>query len=205
MKSLLAVLICYLLGSVSVGILITRIFGQMDIRTRGSGNPGATNILRVMGKKFGLLTFVLDVGKGALASFIGLQVLGSVTGGLLCGFAAVLGHNFPLYFGFRGGKGVATTFGAVLCIYPIQMLLAFSVFLVIVALTHYVSLGSIIAAISVSAFILPFTLREDNLLSSGLILAYSLLAILRHRSNILRLLHHEENKVSFKRKEKHQR
>ena len=194
---LLILVIGYLIGSISNGVLISRIFGHMDIRDQGSGNSGATNTLRVMGVKYGVLTFALDFFKGMLCALIGKALTGSLPGGVLCGFASVIGHNYPLYFGFKGGKGISTSFGVLIYLFPIQAILAFSVFFLVVLVTRYVSAGSIAAAVAVPVLIVP-TLISESPVSCVLIVLLALLAIYRHRSNIVRLLQHKENKIHFR-------
>ena len=140
-KLILTLVIGYLLGSISTGVIVSRMFGHKDIRSEGSGNSGTTNMLRVMGKKYALLTFAGDLLKGIVAVLIGKAWLGTQAGEIVGAFGAILGHNFPLYFGFKGGKGIATSFGCLLIVFPVQTLCAFGVFLLIVALTRYVSAG----------------------------------------------------------------
>lgn len=118
MKLLLTLVIGYLLGSISTGVILSRVFGHKDIRNQGSGNSGTTNMLRVMGKKFALLTFAGDLLKGIIAVLIGKALLGTQAGEIVGAFGAILGHNFPLYFGFKGGKGIATSFGCLLIVFP---------------------------------------------------------------------------------------
>ncbi len=147
-KLILTLVIGYLLGSISTGVIVSRVFGHKDIRSEGSGNSGTTNMLRVMGKKYALLTFAGDLLKGIVAVLIGKAWLGTQAGEIVGAFGAILGHNFPLYFGFKGGKGIATSFGCLLIVFPVQTLCAFGVFLLIVALTRYVSAGSLGAAVT---------------------------------------------------------
>ena len=195
MKTLLAIILGYLLGSLSAGIIVMRVFGHKDIRTMGSGNPGTTNILRVMGKKYALLTFLIDFFKGVLAAWLGFKLTGTQTGGLLGGIASVIGHNYPLYFGFKGGKGIATSFGALLYLFPLQTTAAFLSFLIVVAVTRYVSAGSVTAAV-----VLPLGViltPSAGIFAKVLVTAFGLLAIYRHRQNIVRLMEHRENKISF--------
>ncbi len=133
MKLLLTLIIGYLLGSISTGVILSRVFGHKDIRNQGSGNSGTTNMLRVMGKKFALLTFAGDLLKGIIAVLIGKALLGTQAGEIIGAFGAILGHNFPLYFGFKGGKGIATSFGCLLIVFPLQTLCAFGVFLLLLS------------------------------------------------------------------------
>lgn len=196
MNIFLTIVISYLLGSCSTGILLSKLSKQGDIRTKGSGNSGATNMLRVMGKKYAILTLLGDMLKGALAALLGKWLVGGAFGGMLGAVFAVIGHNFPVFFGFKGGKGIATSFGAVLCVLPIQILIAFAVFVITVAITRYVSLGSILAAV---AFPLAVFLSMPGDLPVVLLAVFmGALAIWRHRANISRLLSHKESKISFK-------
>ncbi len=198
MKLLLTLVIGYLLGSISTGVILSRAFGHKDIRSQGSGNSGTTNMLRVMGKKFALLTFAGDLLKGIIAVLIGKALLGTQAGEIVGAFGAILGHNFPLYFGFKGGKGIATSFGCLLIVFPLQTLCAFGVFLLLVATTRYVSAGSLGAAVTLPFFIM-FTTPCDPVIWCSVI-AICLLAIWRHYPNIKRLMNHTESKLSFGKK-----
>ena len=198
MKLLLTLVIGYLLGSISTGVILSRAFGHKDIRSQGSGNSGTTNMLRVMGKKFALLTFAGDLLKGIIAVLIGKALLGTQAGEFVGAFGAILGHNFPRYFGFKGGKGIATSFGCLLIVFPLQTLCAFGVFLLLVATTRYVSAGSLGAAVTLPFFIM-FTTPCDPVIWCSVI-AICLLAIWRHYPNIKRLMNHTESKLSFGKK-----
>ena len=194
-KILLTVLIGYLLGSISSGVLLSKAFTHSDIRTQGSKNAGTTNMLRIHGKWMALATFLCDVLKGVIAVFIGKALVGGELGGVLGVLSAVLGHNFPIFFGFKGGKGIATSFGSLLFVYPIQSLIAFSVFLIIVFFTHYVSVGSIVAAFTLPALVILTTPFHPAICSIMAFLGF--LVIYRHKTNIIRLLNHNENKLDF--------
>lgn len=198
MKLLLALVIGYMLGSISTGVILSRAFGHKDIRSQGSGNSGTTNMLRVMGKKFALLTFAGDLLKGIIAVLIGKALLGTQAGEIVGAFGAILGHNFPLYFGFKGGKGIATSFGCLLIVFPLQTLCAFGVFLLLVATTRYVSAGSLGAAVTLPFFIM-FTTPCDPVIWCSVI-AICLLAIWRHYPNIKRLMNHTESKLNLGKK-----
>ena len=197
-KLILTLVIGYLLGSISTGVIVSRVFGHKDIRSEGSGNSGTTNMLRVMGKKYALLTFAGDLLKGIVAVLIGKAWLGTQAGEIVGAFGAILGHNFPLYFGFKGGKGIATSFGCLLIVFPVQTLCAFGVFLLIVALTRYVSAGSLGAAVTLPFFIMLTT--PCNPVIWGSVIAICLLAIWRHAPNIKRLMNHTESKISLSKK-----
>ena len=195
MKIVLVVLIGYLLGSISTGVVLSKLFANTDIRTQGSGNAGTTNMLRILGRKMALFTFVGDMLKGIISVFIGKALVGGAFGGMLGVTGAVLGHYYPLYFGFKGGKGIATSFGSLLFVFPVQALLAFTVFLILVATTHYVSVGSIAAAITLPLLVLLTT--PYHLPVYILVCAIGLSVIWRHRANIVRLAQHKESKLDF--------
>ena len=198
-RNLLSILIVivagYLLGSISTGVMLSRLFAKTDIRSQGSGNAGTTNMLRVLGRKMALLTFIGDMLKGIIAVFIGKWLIGGELGGLLGVVGAVLGHYYPLYFGFKGGKGIATSFGSLLFVFPVQALLAFAVFLILVAVTHYVSVGSIAAAITLPLLIVITRFQEPTLWIITVCIGASV--VWRHRANIKRLMNHTENKLDF--------
>ena len=193
--NLLTLLTGYLLGSISTGVVLSRLFAKTDIRSQGSGNAGTTNMLRVLGRKMALLTFIGDMLKGIIAVFIGKWLIGGELGGLLGVVGAVLGHYYPLYFGFKGGKGIATSFGSLLFVFPVQALLAFAVFLILVAVTHYVSVGSIAAAITLPLLIVITRFQEPTLWIITVCIGASV--VWRHRANIKRLMNHTENKLDF--------
>ena len=191
----------YLLGSIPVGYLLVRIFRRQDIRTVGSGNIGATNVLRTEGKGLGLATFALDVVKGAAAVLLGAWVAGPVLPMVpqrdveaLAALFAVLGHMFPVWLRFRGGKGVATGFGVFLVAAPWAALAAITLFAIVFALTRYVSLGSIIGAGSfpVLAYFTVHGQRPAFFVAVQAIVA--LLIIVKHHPNIRRLLAGNEHR-----------
>ena len=194
--SILIVIVAgYLLGSISTGVVLSRLFAKTDIRSQGSGNAGTTNMLRVLGRRMALFTFIGDMLKGIIAVFIGKWLIGGELGGLLGVVGAVLGHYYPLYFGFKGGKGIATSFGSLLFVFPVQALLAFAVFLILVAVTHYVSVGSIAAAITLPLLIVITRFQEPTLWIITVCIGASV--VWRHRANIKRLMNHTENKLDF--------
>ena len=191
----------YLLGSIPVGYLLVRIFRRQDIRTVGSGNIGATNVLRTEGKGLGLATFVLDVVKGATAVLLGALIAGPVLPMVpqrnveaLAALFAVLGHMFPVWLKFRGGKGVATGFGVFLVAAPWAALAAITVFFIIIGLTRYVSLGSILGAASfpIFAYFTVSGARPAFFVAVQAIVA--LLIIAKHHPNIRRLLAGNEHR-----------
>jgi acyl phosphate:glycerol-3-phosphate acyltransferase len=191
----------YLLGSVPVGYLLVRIFRRQDIRTLGSGNIGATNVLRAEGKGLGAATFALDVVKGAVAVLLGAAVAGPLLPMIpqrnveaLAALFAVLGHMFPVWLRFRGGKGVATGFGVFLVAAPLAALASITLFAIVFTLTRYVSLGSILGAASFPVFAW-FTVhgqRPAFFIAVQAIVA--LLIIVKHHPNIRRLLAGNEHR-----------
>lgn len=189
---LLMFLLGYGLGSIPFGLLLTRWAGAGDIRSIGSGNIGATNVLRTGRKGLALATLLLDLGKGALPTALGLAWFGPL-GGAIAGAGAILGHCFPVWLGFRGGKGVATAAGVVLGMTPLLFLLVLAAFIAVVAATRWVSLGSIIAAClaPVAAWLLGAHA------AAWLYLLVAALVVFKHRENIHRLLRGEENRLSF--------
>jgi glycerol-3-phosphate acyltransferase PlsY len=199
--SLLIIAFSYLLGSIPVGYLLVRLFKKQDIRTVGSGNIGATNVLRSGSKGLGAATFVLDVAKGALAAAIGAWLAAWLLPTwpirnveALAALAAVLGHMFPVWLGFKGGKGVATGFGVFLFIAPWAALAAIGVFGIIVALTRYVSLASILGAASFPIFAWYFVHGDKPAFFIAAEIIVSGLIIVKHHANIGRLLSGTENR-----------
>lgn len=212
MLELLLLFGAYLIGSFATAVWVSKgVFG-IDIREHGSGNAGATNTFRVLGPKAGTFVMVVDMLKGVLAVRLSyllpiydapehLTQLVNLQIGL--GLAAVIGHIFPIWAGFRGGKGIATLFGMVLAIQPVVALLCVAVFLMILFLTRYVSLSSIIAGIAFPVLIL-FIFREKEVFYRIFAIAVALLIVLTHQKNITRLLNGNENKVPLFKNRKNQ-
>ena len=196
MLMMLAILFGYLLGSVSTSYILGKLTKNIDIRQHGSGNPGATNTLRVLGVKAGIMLFAIDIIKGILAVLIG-QLLAGEVGGILAGLSAVIGHIWPVFTGFRGGKGVATSFGVLIVIFPAISAILFVVFMTLVFTTRYISVGSIAVAIVLPILLIVF---RYPLLSIGLGLVLAILVLYRHKENISRLIAGKENKIGKKSK-----
>lgn len=187
----LAGIIAYFLGSIPNGYIIGKYFHESDIRTLGSGNIGSTNILRNYGKKSAIITLILDMLKGYFAVFIGKKLAGY--DGICIGFLlVVLGHMYSIFLKFRAGKGVATCEGAMLFINPKIFLMILIVFILSVALSKMVSLGSMLGAVSL--IILSYINYWPNKLFWNIFLA-CILIIIKHRSNIKRIIKKEESKV----------
>jgi len=201
MKEILFILLAYLIGSIPTALLISKSFFGIDIREYGSGNAGATNTFRVLGAKWGSFVMVGDVLKGVIATSLYILVPYYVHNewdrtnlmvGL--GLAAVLGHIFPIWADFRGGKGVATLFGMILAIQPLVAVCCVGVFLIVLYLTRFVSLSSILASVAFAVLIL-FIFNEKEPLYRAFAIAVALLVILTHQKNISRLLRGSESKV----------
>lgn len=183
----------YLLGSANSALIVGK-FYRVDIREHGSGNAGTTNALRTLGKKAALLVLAGDLAKGIISCLIGLYIAGEV-GVMAGGTGAIFGHNWPVYFKFKGGKGVLTSLAVVLMMDWRIALIALGIFTVIVALTRYVSLGSIIGAGLFPVVALLFKRGIEFMIFA---LVIGLLIIFRHRSNIERILRSNESKLGSK-------
>lgn len=201
MNEILLTLIAYLLGSVPTAVLVSRRFFDIDIRDYGSGNAGATNVYRVLGPKWGTLVMVVDMLKGVLAVQLALLLPEYEPEGMafqnlqtLLGLAAVVGHIFPIWADFRGGKGVATIFGMVLGISPLTAVGCVTIFSLVLYLTRFISLSSILASISFPIFILV-VFNVDNPLYRVFAITVALLVLLTHQKNIGRLLKGKEGKL----------
>lgn len=195
-KFIICIAIAYLLGNISGGMIFGKLLFNKDIRDYGSKNAGTTNALRVFGIKAGVLTFIIDVLKSILACFIGMKLLG-LSGILLAGIFVVIGHNWPIFLNFKGGKGIASSFGFIMFLDYKIAIVAIIIFIIIVILTKYISLGSMLT----TTLVLPisyifFGYRNIYVLLTFLFLAS--LSIFRHNSNIIRLINGNENKIKIK-------
>lgn len=210
-RSLLVIVVAYLLGSIPFGYLVVRVRKGSDVRAAGSGATGATNVSRQAGKAFGVLTLILDAAKGAAAVLIGRGILGlSGQSGQMgvvphaewviagAAVAALVGHCFPVWLGFRGGKGVATGLGVFLVLAPVAVAMAAVVFVLTVATTRYVSLGSILAAATIPLFVWLWTAVISDVPDRSPLIAAAIvgaaLIVFAHRANIRRLVEGTENK-----------
>lgn len=194
MLYILSFFIAYLIGCINNAYLFTKYIKKTDIRNYGSGNAGTTNVLRVLGLKAAIPVLILDILKGVIAVLIGRLLAGNV-GALISGIAVVCGHNWPAFLGFRGGKGIATSLGVVITINPIFGLFSIIIGVLIIAITRYVSLGSIIGTLSFFTINLIYW-QSVNMMIFATIL--SLLAIYQHRANIKRLINGKESKIGQK-------
>jgi len=197
---LLSIPLAYLMGSIPFGYILVRLFRHEDIRATGSGNIGATNVVRSGAKGLGILTLVLDALKGFFAVVIAQHIAApygfpqAYEIAVCAAVAAVLGHCFPAWLGFKGGKGVATALGVFFALVPLTTVLyLLAVFVILVAITRYISLGSIVAAALFPVFALPHAPAHTPLIVAGYIII-PLIIILKHHQNIRRLLSGTENR-----------
>lgn len=212
MKFAILITLSYLLGSVPFAVIIARAHGK-DLRKTGSGNIGATNLARATGKKWGYICFLLDMTKGLLPAFLATSILVTqqtplnISMAIAVAAAAVIGHIFPIYLGFKGGKGVATSFGVALGLWPwftVCAAIAVAIWAAVVIIWKYISLGSIIAALAFPLVLTAIVLAVDSWQFQNLwplfiaAAAIPVLVIIRHRQNIKRLLKGTENKIANK-------
>src|SRR6056297_2011671 len=188
MKLIIVLLFSYLLGSIPNGYIFGKQFAEKDIRNYGSGNVGATNVARVAGYKVGLLVAILDITKGFLSVYIAKSFLlpeYSMAFVFTAAILAIIGHNWSIFLSFQGGKGVATSVGVILSLFPLSFIVLFIVWVTMIILTKMVSIGSILGAISLPISILFIYSSESSYIIFGIIIA--LLVIFSHRSNIKRI------------------
>lgn len=195
-------ILAYLIGSISTGVVLSKIFGKGDLQKEGSQNIGATNVSRLMGIKWGVLTLLGDMLKGMLVVWIGWLVFGgenTPTFFLVClmALAVFLGHLFPVFLDFKGGKGVATALGIFLLLGPKAILVALLLFILVVFLGKYISLGSLVAAGLFPVLLILFNYHNYTI---GLSIIIVVAIILKHKANILRLIRGEEKPWRGKRK-----
>ena len=194
MKYVLVSIIAYLLGNIATSYIVSKVFGKIDIRDYGSGNAGSTNVFRVLGAKAAVIAFLGDVLKGTAAVLIGRYIGGSY-GKILAGIFVIIGHNWPVFLGGKGGKGIATTIGLMLPIDPLMVVLILIVGIIVIATTRYVSLASI-TGVTIYPIAMIVTKKPAEYIVFSLIL--SAIAIYRHRANINRLLKGTESKFGQK-------
>jgi len=203
---LIVIILSYIAGSFPTAVIISRLIMKDDIRNHGSGNPGATNVFRVMGWKPGLVVVTVDIAKGLVAVLLIAQIAGSVQLDktiikIIAGFSAIIGHIWTVFAGFRGGKGVGTAFGVFLGLAPVASLISFIAWGVVILFTRYVSLASVSAGfifgivVGVRKYYFNVDVPLPIMILAGIIV---LLIFYTHRSNIKRLIHGEENKMGKK-------
>lgn len=210
--AILSVIFAYLLGSISFAVIFTKIFVKIDVRDAGSGNAGTTNVMRVGGFLPGALTFLCDALKGFVACFIGKTVFlhflpvsnsqeWAIYGAFICGVACMLGHVFPIFFQFKGGKGIATAVGIFAVCCPIAIVIGLAVFAVCVLTTKIVSLSSMIATVTVVSLTMVFRNPNAQFLPQALLaLAMGVTVVLKHKQNIIKLVNGTEKKLTIRRK-----
>ena len=194
MKLVLFLILSYICGAIPFAYIITKKFKNIDIRKCGSGNPGATNVFRTVSKSLGILTFVLDCLKGFIPVWFAAYLSSSVYFILAVALVTLLGHIFTVFLNFNGGNGVAVGFGIFLALNPLATMLCLIIFIVVVAISKYVSLGSIIAAVMLPVNLYIFNSEPVLIIFSSVIVT---IVIIRHISNIKRIIAGTENKISF--------
>ena len=204
-----AVVIAYFLGSINFAVIFANAFLKKDVRELGSGNAGTTNVMRTAGFLPGALTFICDALKGFAACFIGKMLfihaypdtIPWIYVAYMCGVACMLGHIFPIFFGFKGGKGVATSVGIFAVCCPIAIVIGLTVFALMVLLTKIVSLSSLIATVTVISLSIVFYNFDANIaLPAVLSISMGVIVFLKHKDNIKRLVKGEEKKITVRRK-----
>lgn len=194
MQIILFIVIAYLIGSISPALLVGKIFYNTDIRTMGSGNLGTTNTFRCLGKKAGVIVFVLDISKGIIATMLPSLVLGRVEYLSIFGAFAMIGHVYPIFANFKGGKAVATGSGVFIFLYPTLSLILVAIFFSTLFITGYVSLGSILICLTSIVYLSIFESGIDK----WIMIVMCIFVIYMHKSNIKRLLNGTENKSKVK-------
>jgi glycerol-3-phosphate acyltransferase PlsY len=195
-------IIPYLLGSIPSAVWIGKSMFGVDVRMYGSKNAGATNTFRILGKKAGIFVLIIDISKGFVAAFLPIMIISqeksdfSIKFQLLAGFFVFLGHLFPIFAQFIGGKGVATLLGIILALHPKAAGFCILIFLIIFMISHYVSLAAIIASTSFPIIII-FIFKEKSIYLILFSILVSILIVLTHKKNIVRILNNNENKMNL--------
>ena len=192
-RYIISIVLGYLFGNVESAFLVGKA-KKIDVRHEGSGNLGAANTFRILGTKAGLLVFVGDCVKAALAALVGLWIAGH-NGAVIGGFGAILGHNWPVFLNFKGGKGIAATFGMTLVLAPAIAGILVIVFLAVVAVSRVMSLGSMIGVCLLPILVAVFMPGDMVFLAASIVMA--VMALYRHRENIKRLINKSENKIEW--------
>ena len=193
-KGIAIIVFSYLVGSISFATIICRKYYSIDIRQYGSKNPGSTNVLRVLGAKPALIVFIADFLKGLIVVLIG-RYTGDQNLALLAGLCVVVGHDWPIFHNFAGGKGIATSLGVIMGLTPVVGLILIPIGILIIYVSRYVSLCSVVAAIAFPILLLAFRYQINYILTGTII---SAIAVYRHKSNISRLISGTENKIGKK-------
>ena len=193
-KYILAALIAYLIGSVSTGTILSKVRKGPDLTKVGSHNTGTSNALRVMGVRDGLIVFFGDFGKAILSCLIGQWITGTQEGTMLAGLAVVIGHNWPVFFGFRGGKGVASSLAVMIFCYPVPALLCYALGILLIVIWRFISVGSMSVLVAY-ALIITFLAAPGNIPAIVMAWLLAVLCLIRHRENIGRLIRGCERKI----------
>jgi glycerol-3-phosphate acyltransferase PlsY len=204
-QNIISPIISYLIGSIPFGFIVAKMVKDIDIRQFGSGNPGATNIARVLGKPYGILVFTLDMLKGFLTVYLfdrWFSGYGHNLSVILCGLGVICGHIFPVFLGFKGGKAAATGCGVFLWLAPLPLMISVAAWLLTISISRYISLGSMVSAV---VMVICLITLGKNPFGQGLYLTLlsvfiAILLIIRHKSNIKRILNGTENKIGNKAK-----
>ena len=191
------IVLAYLLGSIPFGLVICH-FLKIDLRLVGSGNTGATNVFRAAGPQWGIFVFVLDFLKGLLPTLLAMHMFSAPVLHIVVGSFAIMGHTWPVFAGFRGGKGVATGLGLLAALHPLSFLMVFVYAVTVIMVTRIVSLASLSGSVAVVFLFLFFHVPQVYLVFSVLVMIF---IFYLHRANIFRLIHGTENKLSFGKKE----
>ena len=204
-KNVIIMIVCYLIGSITTGDLVARI-KKVDLRKSGSGNVGATNVYRTMGKFYALIVFLGDLLKGVAAVWLGRLLMSGFSGfdpGIITGFLAIIGHNWPVFSGFRGGKGIATSAGVIIVLVPLCLAVVFPVWIITFLAFGYVSLASIISAAVFPIGVYFLYTAPHDLFKILFAVLIALLAIYRHKTNIQRLFKGEEHRILYQKRGAH--
>ncbi|KAA3616729.1 MAG: glycerol-3-phosphate 1-O-acyltransferase [Calditrichaeota bacterium] len=208
---LVIIFVSYLIGSFPTAIITGKLLKGIDIRQHGSGNAGGTNVFRILGKGPGIFVMAFDILKGAVATYFVSQIAFTEVGishvylQIIAGLSAIIGHIWTIFAGFKGGKGVGTAAGMLIVLFPVAILICFVIFLLIVFTTKYVSLGSILAAVSLPVILFisqEIYNKPVEPVLMGLAAFIALLIVFTHRSNIQRLASGTENRMGSKKSEK---
>ena len=198
-KLILSCIIAYLLGSLSGGIITAKLGNGPDLHTVGSKSTGARNVQRTMGWKYGIITFLFDAIKGIISCIIGELICGTHYAAMLCGLACVIGHNWPVFFGFRGGKGVATTGGVLLYCFPVPALICIAITVLVIWIWRYISVGSMLLVVSFTVLsCFHFFIPDTNACVIVWASILMVMCVARHHANISRLFRGTENKLGHK-------
>jgi glycerol-3-phosphate acyltransferase PlsY len=203
-EKIVFLVLSYIIGAFPTAFIIGKLVKKIDIREHGSGNVGASNVFRVVGKRWGIFVLVIDILKGVLAVLL-WQPVCELTGGgpllsrrflFVCGITAIIGHNWTVFLNFKGGKGVATTLGVLLGLFPLSVSIAAAVAFTLIGITHYVSIGSVVGAL---LFPIIFAFENhampDFTFFMTVVCIIALMIVVKHKSNIKRLLKGEEHKA----------